>query len=125
MSDESKFFESLAMSIASGSTIRAASKVAGCSESQAYRICSTQEFRSRVSEIRTEITSQAVGQLTDAAVLAVATIVSLLGEANEPAVRLNAAKAILANLGPLSELGELRSRLDALENVEHPLRIAK
>jgi hypothetical protein len=32
-------------------------------------------------------------------------------------VRLNAAKAILLQLGPLTELGELRARIDALESM--------
>ena len=124
MTNPSKYFESLAMSVASGSTIRAASGSASCSESQAYRICATTEFRLRVAEIRSEITSQSVGKLTDAAVLAVSTIVSLLGEDNEPSVRLNAAKSILANLRPMSELGELRARIDRIEagQLREPLR---
>ena len=115
MTNESKFFEALATSVAGGATIRAASGSAKCSESQAYRICSTVEFRSRVSEIRSEVTSQAVGKLTDAATKACDTFVQLLANDNEPSVRLNAAKAILANLGPMTELGELRARLDRIE----------
>ena len=115
MTNPSKYFESLAMSVASGSTIRAASGSASCSESQAYRICATTEFRLRVAEIRSEITSQAVGIITEGATKASTTLVELLGPANEPAVRLNAAKAILLQLGPLSELGELRLRIDRIE----------
>ena len=115
MTNESKFFEVLATSIASGETIKASSVLAKCSESQAYRICATTDFRNRVSEIRSEITSQAVGILTHGTTKASATLVSLLGPENEPSVRLNAAKAILLQLGPLSELGELRARLDRIE----------
>ena len=115
MTNESKFFEVLATSIASGETIKASSVLAKWSESQAYRICATTDFRNRVSEIRSEITSQAVGILTHGTTKASATLVSLLGPENEPSVRLNAAKAILLQLGPLSELGELRARLDRIE----------
>ena len=115
MTKESKYFEALAMSLASGLTIRAASGAASCSESQGYRICATTEFRLRVAEIRSEITSQAVGIITEGATKASTTLVELLGPANEPAVRLNAAKAILLQLGPLSELGELRLRIDRIE----------
>ena len=116
MNRESKFFEALATSIASGETIKASAALAKCSDSQAYRICATTDFRSRVSEIRSEITSQAVGRLTQAATTAVATIVELLGPEHEPSVRLNASKAILLQLGPLTELGELRARLDRIES---------
>ena len=115
MTNESKFSEALATSVASGETIKASAVLAKCSDSQAYRICATVEFRSRVSEIRSEVTSQAVGRLTQAATTAVATIVELLGPQNEPSVRLNASKAILLQLGPLSELGELRARIDRIE----------
>jgi hypothetical protein len=61
------------------------------------------------------MTNAAVGELSAAASEAVTTIRSLLNAENEAAVRLNAAKAILTQLGPLSELGELRQRLEALE----------
>ena len=116
MTKESKFFEALATSIASGETIKASAVLAKCSESQAYRICATTDFRSRVAAIRSEITLQAVGILTEGATKAAATLVSLLGPKNEPSVRLNASKAILSQLGPLSELGELRARLDRIES---------
>ena len=118
MNNQSKFFESLAMSVASGSTVRDAAKAASCSDSQAYRICSDDEFRSRVSAIRSELTAQAVGLLTQAATKAAATLVELLSEKYEPAVRLNASKAILLQLGPLTELGELRARIDKIEAVK-------
>jgi hypothetical protein len=115
MVENSKFFELLAGSVAIGSTVRKAAEMANCSESQAYRICSTVEFKSRVHEIRSEITEAAVGILTNAATEACSTLLALLHEDFEPAIRLNASKAILANLAAVSELGELRARLDALE----------
>lgn len=114
-SDSGRFTELLAVAVAGGSTIRAAAESSGCSERQAYRVAASPEFKQRVSEIRSEMTNAAVGELSAAASEAVATIRELLASTNEPSVRLNAAKAILNALGPLSELGELRERLSVLE----------
>ena len=113
--DDGRFWQVLAVAVAAGSSVKAAAESCSCSERQGYRISATPEFKSRVSAIRAEMTSQAVGELSAAASEAVATIRELLASTNEPSVRLNAAKAILNALGPMSELGELRSRLDALE----------
>ncbi len=110
-----KYLELIARAVASGSTVKAAAADSGCSESHAYRVSSSDQFRQRVYELRSEITSEAMGKLTAAATQAVDTLTALLAETSEPSIRLNAAKAILANLGPMSELAELRSRLDALE----------
>ena len=115
-SDSGRFTELLAVAVAAGQTIRAAAESCGCSERQGYRVAASPEFKSRVSEIRSEMTNAAVGELSAAASVAVATIRELLTAENEPSVRLNAAKAILNALGPLSELGELRQRLEALES---------
>ena len=113
--DSGRFLELLAAHVAAGSTVRAAAESCNCSERQGYRISSTAEFKSRVAEIRSEMTSSAVGQLSAAVSAAVTTIRKLLGEDYEPTVRLNAAKSILNALGPMSELSELRQRIDALE----------
>ena len=113
--DNGKFMELLAVAVAGGQTVKAAAESCSCSERQGYRISATPEFKSRVSAIRAEMTSQAVGELSAAASEAVTTIRELLASTNEPPVRLNAAKAILNALGPMSELGELRERLATLE----------
>ena len=110
--------EALALAIASGSTIKEAAVIANCSARSAYRLSSSPKFRSRVASIRSEITGQAVGRLTHAATFAADTLLALLSEDFEPSARLQAAKAILASLGPLAELSELRSRLDALERAK-------
>ena len=122
---KSKFLEPLAVLVAGGSSIKAAAGVVNCSEQTAYNLSSTPEFKSRVSEIRTELTTEAVGKLTSAATEAVDTLRSLLNAANEPNVRLNAAKAILANLGPISEANELRNRIDAIEHGATHLKVAR
>ena len=89
-----------------------------------YRIASDPFFRQQVNQLRAESTLQAVGKLSSVALQAVDTLVELLGEPNEPRDRLAAAKAILATLAPLSEFGEIRHRIDALENDSRRLRIA-
>lgn len=114
-SDSGRFSDLLAVHHASGKSIREASELVGCSERNGYRIAATDDFKRRVSQIRQEMTSAAVGELSSAASLAVATIRELLSSTNEASVRLNAAKAILNALGPISELGELRERIAALE----------
>lgn len=118
MSKPSKFLEPLAMAVATGKTVKSACVVAGCSIQTAYNLSATVEFRNRVSTIRSEIVSQAVGIVTDAATQAATTLLELLGPENEPSVRMNAAKAILLQLGPISELGELRERIDRLEGAK-------
>ena len=122
-SKPSKYQELLATEVACGASIKTASEKIGCKLQTAYNISCTSEFKTRVASIRSEITAQAVGLLTRGAAKAAATLIALTGESNEPSVRLNASKAILATLGPLSELGELRARLDAIE--QGRLRIAK
>jgi hypothetical protein len=108
-------FEAMALALATGSSIKNASQSVGISVRQGYRIASSHKMRSRVNEIRSEITREAVGQLTLGATKAASTLVSLLDEANEPSTRLNASKALLNALAPISELAELRDRLDRLE----------
>lgn len=122
MAKKSRFGELLAVEVAGGSTIREAAAAVGCSESVAYHLSSSTEFRQRVNEIRSEITAGAVGSLTAGARQAVETLRVLLSN-EEASVQLQAAKAILSLVGPLSELGELRSRLDALEQANAKLRI--
>ena len=116
MSKKSKFHELLAVQVAGGASIKASAESVGCNVQTAYNISSDPAFRQRVTELRTEITFESVGLLTTAASQAVATLIALLSESNEPSIRMNASKAILANLQGMAEFGELRARVDALEN---------
>jgi hypothetical protein len=108
-------FESLALLLASGTSVKSASVQLGIGSRTAYRIASSDKMRNRVNQLRSEITREAVGVLTLGATKAASTLVALLDEANEPSTRLNASKAILNALAPISELAELRDRLDRLE----------
>jgi hypothetical protein len=78
MDEKSKFLELLAVAVASGASIRSSANEIGCSESHAYHLSSTPEFRQRVAELRCEITSQSVGRLTIAATTAADTLLALL-----------------------------------------------
>lgn len=115
MAKRSKFLDSLAVQVAGGQSIKDGSSIVGCSIQHAYNLSVTAEFRKRVADIRSEVTAQSVGLLTTAANRAAGTLLELLDSSQQPAIRLNAAKAILASLAPVSELGELRHRLDAIE----------
>jgi hypothetical protein len=117
--------EILAVHVAGGKTIRRAAEIVGISEATAYGFSSSDEFKQAVSRLRTEAVNAAVGSLSDSASEAVDTLRSLLEATNEPSVRLNAAKAILANLKPLSEANELRARIDAIEQQGPKLRVAQ
>jgi transposase-like protein len=109
-------FENLALLLASGSSIKNASQQLGIGARTAYRISASDKMKNRVSQLRTEVASSTVGVLTLAASEAAAALRELLDSSNPPAVRLNSAKAVLASLSAISELGELRARIDALES---------
>ena len=111
-SDHSR--ELLALAIAQGMQIKDAASEANLSASRAYVIAREESFRQRVSEIRQTVLDGAVGKLNEAVSKAVETLVAVL-DADGERDRVAAAKAILSALGPISELGELRARLDRLE----------
>lgn len=111
-SDNSK--ELLAVAVASGKAIKDAAVEIGLSASRAYHITASDEFKYRVADIRREILDAAVGRLNEAAIKAVSALVSIL-DTGEDKDKIVAAKAILSSLGPISELAELRARLDRLE----------
>ena len=107
-------FELLAVAVASGQSIKDAASAMGLSKPRAYHVSSSEAFRSRVSEIRQAALDQAVGRLNEAATKAVAALVAVL-DTGAPRDRIVAAKSILSLLPGLSELGEIRARLDRLE----------
>ena len=124
MDKRSRYFELLAVEVAKGSRLRDAAGLAKCAESTAYRLGRDPIFRRRVSELRSAATDAAIGSLTELATDAVAALGAVLRDQEaKPADRINAAKTALAMLAPLSELHELRSRLDAIE-AQQTLRIA-
>jgi hypothetical protein len=115
MTKPSKFLEPLAVAVASGNSIKTSAEIVGCSLQSAYNLSHTEQFRFRVSEIRSEITSEAVGIITRGATAAASTLVELLDPSNDARDRLASAKTILGVLAPMAEHAELRARLDRLE----------
>lgn len=115
MAGNDRLFQQLVARVATGAAVKTAAEQVGCSERHAYRIAARVEFRQQVNTLRSVMVNSVVGSLSVATVEAVATIRSLLDDSNEPGIRLNAAKAVLASIGPLTEQADLRQRLDALE----------
>ena len=104
----------LAVALASGMTVAAAAHVAGVSERTAHRRLADAAFARRVTEIRGEMVSRAVGRMTRGMTAAANTLLALL-EAADERVRLGAAKAVLELGVKLREATELEARLLALE----------
>lgn len=110
--DSGEKWQGLAVLVASGKTVKDASEELGIPERTAYRYNSLPEFRQAVGRLRSAALDAACGAITTATTQAVAKLVELL---DDPQFCLQAAKAIINSTGPLSDLGELRQRIDALE----------
>ena len=121
---KSKFLEPIAVLVAGGSSIKAAAETVGCSLQTAYNLSATPEFKNQVAAIRNDAVAAAVGVLSQAASKAAQTLVDLLSDQHEAKDRLAAARLILANLGPIQELGELRERITKIES-QAALRVAR
>ena len=121
---KSKFLEPIAVLVAGGSSIKTAAETVGCSLQTAYNLSATPEFKNQVAAIRNDAVAAAVGVLSQAASKAAQTLVDLLSSEHEAKDRLAAARLILANLGPIQELGELRERITKIES-QAALRVAR
>ena len=120
---KSRYLEILATSVASGLSIRDACKESNCSEATGYAIAATDEFKTKVSHIRTQAVEQAVSVLTSNATKASNALVKLLSSEDEKIVLASATK-LLSMLHPLQELGELRERIATIEG-QAALRVAR
>jgi hypothetical protein len=105
-------WQPLAMLVASGRTVKEAAEELSIPERTAYRWHGLPEFRQSVGQLRSAALDASVGEITSATSLAVRKLIELL---DDPQHCLQAAKSILNGVAPLSELGELRQRLEALE----------
>ena len=122
LSDEkSKYFDQLAILIASGESVAAASKTIGCSTSTGYKVAAGSGFKIKVDQLRAEFVKAATGKLGKASSDAVDVIIELMKKAPDQRVRLRAATTVLDRFAKLSEHLELRERIEALEasNNEH------
>jgi hypothetical protein len=106
--------DTLALALAAGQTMRDAAALIGVCERTVARRLADPEFCQRVTELRNEMVTRAVGRLADGMVAAADTLRSLL-QAEGEYIRLGAAKAILELGHKLCETMELEQRLEALE----------
>jgi hypothetical protein len=132
MRKSESFFEQLAVEVAKGSTITQAAAVCGCQESTAQRVSKHPRFSKRVFQLRTEVSDQAIGRLSAAAIDAVETLRIIATDSHsKPLHRVAAAKAILDSLLQFSENEEVNRRLDELEQntnstkVGSPIHLSK
>jgi hypothetical protein len=100
--------------LAAGGSVGPAAAAAGVSERTAYRRLADPGFRQRLAALRDELISAALGELTNSASDAVATLRRLL-QAGDERVRLAAARAILEQTLRLREAVSVEQRLSALE----------
>ncbi len=108
--------EAVAISVAAGMTLAAASRKAGVGERTVKTWSGTcPAFRRRVMELRSEMTTQALGRLVDGMTSAADTLGYLARNARSETVRLGAARAVLELATKLRESIELEERIARLE----------
>jgi|SRR5579883_426325 len=107
--------EPLVLALASGATVETAALQCHVSERTVYRRLDDPAFRTRVQEAQGEMVKRSAGMLTAAASESVQTLLSLQKDSMPPAVRLAAARAILAIGIQVRELVDVETRIAALE----------
>jgi hypothetical protein len=109
--------ELLALAIATGSTVRRWAATHGVAERTAYAWAARPECKARVAELRAALIDRAVGRLARGAGKAVKALEAIIGpsSAAPDAVRVAAAKAILASLIDVRTHAELERRIDEME----------
>ena len=106
----------LLLALACGLSAEQAAKQAGVSVTTAYRRLDDAAFAARLGDLRADMLARAAAVLTAAAVVAVRPLADRRKPANAPAVRLNAARAILEHGVKLRALVEVEARLQDLED---------
>jgi len=107
----------LILALARGERVERAAKLAGLSARTVYRRLSDPTFRQEVSHRRDLLIGGAVGKLADNAAEAVEVLAKLMRSAKSEAIRLQAARAILAHVRPIGEYAELVGRVDEIERL--------
>ena len=105
----------LVLALACGSTIEAAARQAGVSESTAYRRLKDPDFCRKLQALRADMVQRTAGALTAAGLEFVKTLIALVGPTTPPATRLGAARAGIELGLKVRETAELEQRLAALE----------
>lgn len=98
------------------STLGAAAKVAGISESTLWRWLKEQEFAEAYRELKREAVGQAVTRLQQISCQAVETLKDIMLDKKSPAsVRVSAAKSVLEMAIKAVEIEDISRRLEELE----------
>ena len=105
----------LALAIAGGGAVRAWADANGVPPRTAYSWSRSPEVRALVGRIRRRAIDRAIGRLSKHANAAAETIRKLADSATSEAVRLQAARAVLADLITVTNYAALEARLDAVE----------
>jgi hypothetical protein len=105
----------LALAIAAGGTVKAWAKAHDVPERTAYTWARSQEVRKRVLRIRRRAIDRAVGRLSRNASAAADQVVRLAKGAESESVKLQAARAVLADLMSVSNYAVLEERLAEVE----------
>jgi hypothetical protein len=111
--------EAAALSLAAGGTQEQASKQSGAGTRTIKTWLATlPTFKSRIQELRAEMTSRALGRLVENMVSAADTLGYLCRKSKSETVRLNAARAVLEMSTKLRESVELEQRISELESAQ-------
>jgi hypothetical protein len=105
----------LALAMAGGSTVKAWADANGVADRTARTWSKSPEVLDQVEAIRREVLDRTVGRLSDHATAAVDEIVRLVTGAASEAVRLQAARAVLAELMVVSSYAALEGRMAEVE----------
>jgi hypothetical protein len=104
----------LLTALASGASVKEAARLTGIGERTAHRRLEDPIFQERISDMRSEFLSAAVGRLSETAMEAANTLRDLLNSQSD-SVRLSAARAILEFAPKLRESVELERRMTEIE----------
>jgi hypothetical protein len=105
----------LALAIATGRTVKAWATAHDVPVRTAYTWARSPEVRRRVRRIRRRAIDRAVGRLSRHAAAAAGRIAKLARDAQSEAIRLQAARAVLADLMQVTDYADLDDRITALE----------
>lgn len=103
------------IALASGRSVADAARDGGVSERTISRWKQDLEFRAEITHIRGTLLDETLGQLVAASADAVATLRSVLGSDESDAVKVRAARAILASMITVREAVDVEERLTRVE----------
>jgi hypothetical protein len=107
--------EALAVAVAGGRDVGEWAREAGVSRRTANRWAATPGFKARVAELRRRLTDRAIGRLTATVTAAADELARLATGAASEQVRLQASRAILADMISVTEFAELTRRMTEVE----------